>query len=454
MRQIRAQPGPQEAFLACPYDIAIYGGAAGGGKSFALLMDPLRHVHKSGFGGVYFRRTFPQVTAEGALWDTSMQIYPHAGGVPKVSALEWTWPESGVSLTMRHMQYDHTVLDWQGAALPFIGYDELTHFGRSQFMYMLSRNRLSVDCGVKPYIRATCNPDANSWVAEFLSWWIGADGLPIPERAGRPLYLVVRGGEAVWRESPGEFEPGETPKSVTFIPARLKDNQKLCNIDPGYASNLNALSLVDRARLRDGNWKVRGEPGSYARREWFDGHWLDDVPTDVERWVRYWDRAATKPNQTNTDPDYTVGVLMGLRPNRRVVIADVAHVRDTPHRTRSFMLSTAELDTSKVEVAFEQDPAAAGKAEVADLQLAFSSFAVRAVLATGHKADRAKPFSAGVEAGNVDIVRGSWNEWYIRQLEMFIDNREVTEPAGYHDDAVDASSGAYTVLRSPQPGVR
>jgi hypothetical protein len=82
------------------------------------------------------------------------------------------------------------VYDWQGAQIPLICFDELTHFRAHQFFYMVSRNRST--CGVRPYIRATCNPDADSWVANFLAWWIDPEtGFPIPERAGFCVIMSV-----------------------------------------------------------------------------------------------------------------------------------------------------------------------------------------------------------------------------------------------------------------------
>src|SRR3954466_6097351 len=90
--RIGPQSGPQEAFLATPADIAIYGGAAGGGKSFALLLEPLRHVGNKSFGGVIFRRTSPQITNEGALWDEAGELYPLVGGAARVGGLEYRFP--------------------------------------------------------------------------------------------------------------------------------------------------------------------------------------------------------------------------------------------------------------------------------------------------------------------------------------------------------------------------
>ncbi|SDA48204.1 Terminase-like family protein [Sinorhizobium sp. NFACC03] len=192
---IRPQPGPQTTFLASTADIGIYGGSAGGGKTWALLMEPLRHVANPQFGAVFFRRTLVQVRNEGGLWDESEKLYPSLNAKPKVAPdLSWTFP-AGSLVSFAHLEHDKTVSNWQGSQIPLICFDELTHFSAKQFWYLLSRNRSM--CGVRPYVRATCNPDADSWVAEFISWWINQDtGLPIPERAGL-LRWFVRIGDAI-----------------------------------------------------------------------------------------------------------------------------------------------------------------------------------------------------------------------------------------------------------------
>jgi len=101
---------------------------------------------------------------------------------------------------------------------------------------MVSRNRST--CGVKPYIRATCNPDADSWVADFLAWWIDPEsGLPIAERAGVLRHYIRVAETIMWADRPEELmqdlprpddlPPGIDPPrpiSVTFIPARVFDN--------------------------------------------------------------------------------------------------------------------------------------------------------------------------------------------------------------------------------------
>ena len=185
---IEPQKGPQTAFLSSSADIAIYGGSAGGGKTWALEFEPVRHLSRAGFFAVIFRRNAVQVRNPGGLWDESMKIYPNIGGAPLQQPLEWTFP-AGSKVKFAHLEYDNSVLDWQGSQIALIGFDELTHFTERQFFYMLSRNRST--CGVRPYVRATCNPDADSWVASFIAWWIDQQtGYAIPERSGVIRWMV------------------------------------------------------------------------------------------------------------------------------------------------------------------------------------------------------------------------------------------------------------------------
>ena len=259
---VRPQEGPQTLFLASPADIAIYGGAAGGGKTWALLMEPLRHAGVKDFGAVIFRRTTVQVRNQGGLWDESVGLYPLLGATPREHVLDWQF-RSGASVAFAHLEHDKTVLNWQGSQIPLIGFDELTHFTPAQFWYLVSRNRST--CGVRPYIRATCNPEADSWVAEFIAWWIDQDtGLPIPERAGVLRWFVRINDVLIWADEPEDLADyldthGDPipPKSLTFVPAKLSDNPALTSVDPGYLANLMALPTVERERLLGGNWKIK-----------------------------------------------------------------------------------------------------------------------------------------------------------------------------------------------------
>lgn len=268
---ITFQPGFQEQFLSSPADIAIGGGAAGAGKTYAELLEPLRNVGNPNFGAVFFRRTIPQIKNIGGLWDESSKIYPLLGAKSNSNELSWTFPK-GSKVKFFHLEHEKNIYDHQGAQYPLIIFDELTHFTKRQFFYLLSRNRST--CGVKPYIRATCNPDPDSWVAEFIDWWIDKDtGFPIKERAGVLRYFIQDKEAYIWGDSKDEVlekcaylfesealknvDKNELVKSVTFIPGSIYQNKELMEKDPSYLSNLLSQDESERARLLEGNWKIR-----------------------------------------------------------------------------------------------------------------------------------------------------------------------------------------------------
>jgi predicted phage terminase large subunit-like protein len=445
---IRPQDGPQTAFLASAADIAIYGGGAGGGKTWALLMEPLRHVGNGEFGTVFFRRTTVQVRNEGGLWDESEKLYPLLNAEPKEHVLEWAFPK-GSKVSFAHLEHDKTVLNWQGAQIPLICFDELTHFSEKQFWYMVSRNRSM--CGVKPYIRATCNPDADSWVARFISWWIDQDtGLAIADRAGVLRWFVRVGDTIIWADSPeelaGHTAPDENgdqkpipPKSVTFIPAKLTDNRALMSADPGYMANLLALPTVERERLLGGNWKIRPAAGLYFRREWCQV--VDALPAGL-RWMRGWDLAGTLKTESN-DPDWTCGTKIGRTHDGRYFIAHHCFDRTSPAGVERLIKNTADADGYGVEISLPQDPGQAGKSQVATLTKLLAGFNVRSTPESGDKITRFSGFSAQAEAGNVFVLRAPWNERWFTELEGF--------PEASHDDDADSTSRAFNALITAAP---
>lgn len=434
----KPQPGPQETFLKSEADIVIFGGAAGGGKTWALLMQPLKHMSNPQFGGVIFRRTSPQIRNQGGLWDESTQIYPLLNAGPRQTVLEWRFP-SGAKLKFAHLQYDLDVHDWQGAQVPFIGFDQLEHFSESQFWYMFSRNRST--CGVHPYIRATVNPDADSWVADLIAWWIDQDsGYPIEERSGVVRWFIRRDNELIWAESREELATGvEEPKSLTFIPAKLSDNQILIQKDPGYVANLRALSLVDRERLLGGNWKIIATAGKIFNRAWFEI--VDAVPAGGEE-VRFWDLAATekkmlaKTNRAN-DPDYTAG-------NKMKVVNGVYYVLDAiaeqigPTDADNLIKNTASQDGKACKVRWEIEGGASGVRDNLHIVRLLAGHDCRGVRPEGDKIIRAKPFAAQAEAGNVKLLRGPWNNRWLNHMHG--------QPDIAHDDEMDAASGAFNEI--------
>lgn len=269
VNEIKPQPGFQTMFLSSPADITIGGGAAGCGKTFAEIIEPLRNIQNPKFGAIFFRRTTPQIRTIGGLLDESKNVYTKFNAKLNDQMLTWGFP-SGATMKFNHLEYEKNIYDHQGAQYPLEIFDELTHFTKKQFFYLLSRNRST--CGVKPYTIASCNPDPESWLAEFLEWWIDQEtGYPIQERAGKLRYFTIDKDNYIWGNSPAEvvakvpyiFEDDalkdvnidQLIKSVTFVPGNIYQNKILLAKNPNYLSNLLSQDEVEKMRLLGGNWK-------------------------------------------------------------------------------------------------------------------------------------------------------------------------------------------------------
>jgi len=461
--EIRPQEGPQTEFLGCPADIVFYGGAAGGGKSYGLLMDPLRHKDNGECGAVIFRRTTPQITNKGGLWDTAMSLYGPLGWEPRSQKHDFTAP-SGMSVKFSHLENETDVFAWQGSQIPILMFDEVTHFTEYQFFYMLTRNRST--CGVRPYVRATCNPDPDSWVATFLEWWIEQDedspsyGLPIPSRAGKIRYFLRINDEIHWASDIEDLfkkfgrGPEIQPKSVTFIPSKLQDNKILMEKDPAYMGNLLAQDKVTRARLLDGNWKIRYSAGNVFKREWFEI--VDQVPGGCIE-VRGWDRAATevtpeerkggkeKVGKKGVKADWTAGGKMLYHPPTKIYyLVDMRHEQYSPGKVEQLVKGTASQDGVACPVGLEQEPGASGVNDIRNYRILLDGFTVIVEKPTTSKITRASPLSAQAQGGNVKLLRGKWNDAFLKEAENF--------PDGDNDDQVDAAAIAYNILLKRRGG--
>lgn len=183
--------------------------------------------------------------------------------------------------------------------------------------------------------------------------------------------------------------------------------------------------------------------GLMFREEWFT--FLDEEPEGF-RWLRYWDRAATDPDPLKkNDPDWTIGLKLGIGPQRQLCVGDVVRLRGSPGAVKAKMLETAEADGHDVFVCGAQDPAAAGVSEVYNLKQMLKGFRCEFYPESGDKVVRAGPISAecepktGEKYGNVSVVRGDWNAPFFETLRVF-------PTKGKHDDDVDALSGGHSVI--------
>jgi len=219
--------GPQTDFLAAGEKDVLYGGAAGGGKSYAMLVDPLRYAHKKAHRALILRRSMPELRE---MIDKSRELYPQAFYGCKFREVEklWNFP-SGAKIEFGFLERDADVYRYQGQAYSWIGFDEITHLPTEfSWNYLASRLR-TTDSSIQTYLRCTANPGGVG------SHWV------------KKRYIEPSGLNTSFK--------GKDGLSRKFIPARLADNPYLAE-DGVYKQMLESLPPIQRRQLLEGNWDV------------------------------------------------------------------------------------------------------------------------------------------------------------------------------------------------------
>jgi len=243
----KPNPGPQEDFLSASEQEVLYGGAGGGGKSFAMVADPVRYFDNGHFRGLLVRRTNDELRE---LISTSKRLYPALN--PNNRWLErdktWVFP-SGASLWMGYLESDDDVERYRGQAFSWIGFDELTQWASPySWNFMRSRLRTTTGSGLKLYQRATTNPGGpgHGWVKKMF-----VDAAP----ANTPFWATDIDTGEVLQWPKGHSKEGQPLFKRRFIPATLFDNPYLAE-DGNYEANLLSLPEQQRKQLLYGDWDV------------------------------------------------------------------------------------------------------------------------------------------------------------------------------------------------------
>lgn len=363
------QLGPQETFLASDADIAVFGGSTGSGKTVALLLDWFRNWETPGANGLIVRNRDIDITIGGGLWDEAVKLFQRSdtGAHPRGGSgtRDVTWPSSA-KLSFRHLD-DRNAERFKGPGFSWIGIEEANECPIDAIIYLLSR--LRSNCGAKPRLRLTLNPDPDHELAEWVEWYLAPDGTSDRAKSGIVRWMLrsAETGKFVFAESAeavADLAGGDPRDAMTFayVPSLLSDNPALDLGDPSYRSKIANMDPVQKARLGDGNWKIRAETGGMFRREWWGGPVSEPLAPIVRR-IRSWDRAGSVPSKDYPDPDFSVGVLVLWDVQGRWYVADVVACRGEPPEVDMLMEETAERDGPDVTQVVQIDPAQAGKVE-------------------------------------------------------------------------------------------
>lgn len=462
------QPGKQTQMYNHTADVLFVGGAAGSGKSLFLLLDSAKpeYIKSIGYNCVLFRKSYPELTNPGGLVDESKTLYRKTGGRFVGKPPTWRWDKYNSQIAFRHIRHEDTVYEYQGAQFARIGFDELTHFSQESFFYMLSRNRSA--CGVKPQVRATMNPDADSWVAQFIQWyWDAETGYPIPERSGVTRYFLRLSNNIYWGDSKEELIEehreylapvveashglvtfDDMIKSFSFVAASVYDNPALLKVNPEYLSNLNALEDVEKQRLLFGNWKIRHDAGLVFDRNWFNIIEYEELPREPLIKIRFWDLAATAREDAGSGTCSTAGVLMGMI-GTNIYIFDMQVMQVKGGEVINPIRGCAIADGVSTKIRFELEGGASGKiveeSFSKEIEKLDGRYDVRAIKPDKSKLQRALPLATQARLGYVYLIKGEWNGEFLSAVESFDGLRRPRV-----NDIVDAATGAFEQVTNPQ----
>lgn len=391
-------PHPRQAeFLGLTCREALYGGAAGGGKSDALLMAALQYVDTPGYRAIILRKSFPQLRLPGGLLERAAEWLRGTAAVWRERDHEWTFP-SGATLTFGHLDTERDLGRYQGPAFHLVAFDELTQFPERFYRHLFSRTRRLAGSEIPIRVRGATNPGGvgHEWVMSRFE-----PHVPVEER---------QTGDRV------------------FVPALLEDNPSLDAED--YERSLEELDPVSRAQLRWGNWLVRPSVG-FFRREWFK---IEPMAPGGLTWVRFWDCAAKAKQRS----DYWAGARCARDERGALWIGHVVRDKWEYADGREAILSTA---LGEPEIAVGIEDTSSGTAVISDLRRdrRAAGLTIWPATVVTDKAVRAGPWASRALGGMVHLVAGSWNAAFLDEVSAF-------PTAGVADDQVDAVSGAWEML--------
>ncbi|AUR84669.1 terminase-like family protein [Vibrio phage 1.063.O._10N.261.45.C7] len=456
----------------------------GSGKSRLLLNKAGYYAHTDpNFEGVMFRRTTKPLSAAGGLFSEAKKLFSPLGTHIRDRDMEIYFKgvkgKGGGNLKFTHLEHEKDAEgNHQGLQYSFVGFDELTHFTQSQFLYLLGRMRSAAEGD--SFCLATTNPDYNSWVYHWVSYYL-KDGIFDEDKLGQIRYFVIVDDSPVFADTEEELardypelcytynpiddvEVYVPPMSFCFIGGTIFDNPALIKANPKYLSALKAQTEINRRRLLEGDWLAIAEGSNYFQRNWL--HKLDSKPVNCTE-VRAWDTASEEPSDKNRHPDFTASVkFLKTRSGDIIICGDYepmsedektkifGRYRQRPGQRDQSMIRQAQHDGTDCTQIIVPDPGSSGKFQFQEQAKMFMSegFKVKADPMPVNKSKLVKfsPFSSACQQGLISIVESSFPnketlEAFYKELENFDGERST---ASRKDDFADVCASAFNAIIS------
>jgi len=421
----------------------------GGGKSYCGLLRHLRWVSDPNYRGFIIRKNSTTLMKSGGLFDEAKQLYRAFDSrvQVKIKDQKFIFP-SGAEIAMTHLETDDDAEKFRGLQISAAMIDEATQITEDHTLVVLSRLRSKAK--MVPNLFLTCNPSPDSFLRNWIDWWIIPKGMenagrPDPERDGKVRWFIRQDNQMIWADTKEEliatYGKHVLPLSLQFISATIYDNPPLIKSNPGYLANLQGLKRVKQERDLYGNWDIREDSSGYFKQEWL-GEPVNPHDLEIVSYCRAWDIAGALPSETAPNPDWTAGVLIGKTKNGLYVILDVVRFRARYGEVIERIIQVAKEDPEGTQIILPKEPGQAGIAagQMMVKTLAAEQIGARLRATNKSKIVRFQPFTSVAEAGLVRYVKAHWNDVYFSELEAFDGSHNKK------DDMVDSTSDAFITL--------
>ena len=438
----------QKLFLDLDAEECFYGGAAGGGKSDALILAALQYVDVPEYSAIILRAREVDLVQRDGIQDRAATWFEGTRAWWDGNANAWRFP-SGATISFGFGRSKAELeFKYSGPAFQFVGFDELPTFPEEAYLFMFSRlRRLHKFAQVPLRMRGAGNPGGRGreWILRrFVEFAKHESGATVRDNVAAHKARRELPQPQVFRSPPSTQalavarEYGREAQGAYFIPAYAEDNPGLDV--PSYKAQLSRLDTASRDMLEHGDWWSSGG-GKFFQEQWFK---YADAPPPFMRTIRFWDQAATEAAK-GKEPDWTAGARVGVENIEDQSMFWVTHVtrfQESPAGNEKRIKSTAETDTKRVHIYMEQEPGSSGKNNIHNYaSRVLFGWTFMGIPSSGAKEDFWKPMASDAQNGLVTLVRGDWNEEFVRELCAL-----TSDDSHANDDMADAAAKGLAIL--------